>query len=460
MAVRDVIIHGVGDTPKWAPKFVAGASANGNHFVDQFGDPILFVGEDLWCLAANAGAWGNYQTALDTYFTQRSAQGYNLVETSLFSANFNNNAYVNATGQDWDGTWPFTTTSNPSSGLNSTFWARRDYMFSSAAAHGFTVCVSITGPNLEGASTNICRAWTNTQWSDLGTALGTRYASTPNIVWIVGDDYFDTYNTQLSALRTALRAAGDTHLLTIQYNQESTSRSAISDGSLKAWRANADYNWVYTYNPSYAGIDRAFAEVPSAGSAIPAAWCDGNFLATGGLTGFVAPADYSLERRMIWWALSEGARGFATGDNEVYPWDSTSAGLVTSKTFYSGQVPAIVSTVKALPGWWLLQPDTTSVLVTAGRGTKYTGAAPYVSNTDTWVTASRVSDGSLALIYMSSPTTITIDQTKMVSGYTATWVDPASGATSSATPGTTYNSTAKGNNSAGDTDWALILKGP
>ena len=117
--------------------------------------------------------------------TQRSAQGYNLVETSLFSANFNNNAYVNATGQDWDGTWPFTTTSNPSSGLNSTFWARRDYMFSSAAAHGFTVCVSITGPNLEGASTNICRAWTNTQWSDLGTALGTRYASTPNIVWIV-----------------------------------------------------------------------------------------------------------------------------------------------------------------------------------------------------------------------------------------------------------------------------------
>ena len=48
----------------------------------------------------------------------------------------------------------------------------------------------------------------------------------------------------------------------------------------------------------------------------------------------------------------------------------------------------------------------------------------------------------------------------MATGYTATWIDPVSGATSSATPGTTYNSTAKGSNSKGDPDWVLALQGP
>lgn len=438
-------------------------------FADQYGNPRLFVGEDIWGLMANAGAFGltgvyaagDWQSAISTYFSQRAAQGYNLIETSIFSNNSNNNAYVFTTGQDWDGTWPFTSTTDPSSGLNATYWARRDYMLTQAKANGFTVVFSVSGSNIEGTSTNITRAWTATQWSNLATALAARWATYPNLIWILGDDYFDTYNTGFNAFKNSLASAGDTHLITVQYHQETTGRSEIVGGAKETLQFQ-QFDWVYTYNPSYAGIDAAYKETVAAGFSgmVPAAWCDGNYLATGGLTGFVAPQDVSLERRMVWWALSEGARGFTTGDNNIYPWGLGSAGLVTSEQFYSGQIPAIVSTFSGLHNWHLLEPDTSSALVTAGRGTKYTGSPPFTTKSgDTYVTASRIPDGSLAVIYISTPTTITIDQTKMKAGYTATWYDPANGASSSTASASTYNSNTKGTNSAGDTDWVLVLKG-
>jgi hypothetical protein len=76
------------------------------------------------------------------------------------------------------------------------------------------------------------------------------------------------------------------------------------------------------------------------------------------------------------------------------------------------------------------------------------------------VAASKTPDGSLALIYMPLATTITIDQTKMLAGYGAKWMDPASGVLTAATVGSTYNSTAQGSNSVGAPDWALVLATP
>jgi hypothetical protein len=63
------------------------------------------------------------------------------------------------------------------------------------------------------------------------------------------------------------------------------------------------------------------------------------------------------------------------------------------------------------------------------------------------------------VIYSGKALNITIDQSKMAAGYTVTWIDPVTGATFAGTPGSTYNSTtARGNNSAGDPDWVLVLK--
>jgi hypothetical protein len=272
---------------------------------------------------------------------------------------------------------------------------------------------------------------------------------------------------------TSLRATGDTHLVSMQNFQEATSRLNLFDGTKdpNAWNEHSQFEWVYTYNVTYDGIEKAHTYTPTAADdvqgVVPPVWGDGFFLASGVGAG---QTDVRLERQMIWWALSSGACGFSTGDNEIWPWSSTAAATVTGKSFYTSVVPAIASAFRGLTDWQKLVPDTTSALVTAGRGTHASaiasggGGTPYTANTDTYVTASRSPDGgsgsSLAVIYSGKALNITIDQTKMVSGYTVTWLDPVTGATQAGTAGSSYNSaSAVGNNSAGDPDWVLVLRG-
>jgi hypothetical protein len=317
------------------------------------------------------------------------------------------------------------------------------------------------------------RSWTNTQWQDFGTVLGNRYKSTPNILWIVGDDYFGEFDTQLALWRTALRATGDTHLISIQLYQEATSRQDIFDLTKDplAFCVHAEWEHGYSYNVSYDVVEKAQVYTPTAGDdvqhVVPALWADGRFLSTGVGAG---QTDDRLERQMIWWALSSGACGFQTGDDNIWPWPTGAAAAVTGRTFYTSTMPAITTAFTALTGWHQLTPDTSSQLVTAGRGTHASpitsggGGTPYTANTDNYVTASRTPDtgsgSALAVIYCGLAMNITIDQSKMRAGYTATWLDPVSGATFPGTAGSTYNSTtARGNNSAGDPDWVLVLRG-
>jgi hypothetical protein len=448
------------------PAFIAGVSANGKYFTDQFGRPIPFLGEDVWGVVCNAGqsTSGDIHGDITNYLSTRSAQGYNAAEIAAFSTPALI-GFTHTNSQDWDGAWPFTSTNNPSSGLNSTFWAKRDYFITTAQAYGITPVISLTGPMGSGG---ISTSWTGTQWTDYGTAIGARYASYPNILWITGDDYFGGQDSGYNAMLTAMRAAGDTHLITMQNQQETTSRYTFSSAGRAAdpnvFDYNAQYNWVYTYNPSYNGVTVAQQLEPSVNDlhgAIPVLWGDGFYLSSGVGAG---QTDVRLERQLIWWALASGAIGFSTGDQAIWTWDSGSAGLMTSKTIYTQVHPAIVSAWTGLPGWQNLISDWGSALVTSGRGTPAAdiavGSAGYIDNTDSYVAASVAADGSLALIYCAQHFSIGINQSLMAAGYSAFWLDPLTGAKTTTTAGASYNSAPMGNNSAGDPDWVLVLKGP
>ena len=78
-------------------------------------------------------------------------------------------------------------------------------------------------------------------------------------------------------------------------------------------------------------------------------------------------------------------------------------------------------------------------------GNTYQGGNNYVS-------ASKTADGTLAVIYIPTNATITVNGALMASGYSATWVDPASGARTAATIASTYSHA--GANSASP-DWVL-----
>ena len=431
----------------------------------------LFVGDNAWGLLLNAGRWngGNWKATIDSYLSARQAQGFTGVEISAMSwlePTGRPNPWVYADGRDWDGVYPFNSTMNPSSGLNSTFWARRDYLVAQAASRGIDVVMNVTTPALGFDTTPVSplRGWTSQQWSDYGTALGNRYKNDAHIMWILGDDYFGTLDAGFDAWLVALRATGDQHLVSVQNFTNSTSKTDIQSGDPIPWgTAHAQFDWVYTYDVTYDGIEKAYAH----DGALPIIWGDGNGI-----------GDMSLPviRKMIWWALSSGARGFSIIDEDLWKfpanWHDLMTGTATDEaTFWSTVIPAIATAYESLTDWNLLVPDTSSQLVTSGRGSHSPGNQQFYSwqDTDNYVTASRTPSGSLAVIFMSNPSTIKVDTSKLQAGYVARWMDPLTGTQYPATPTATNGATATYNsggaqggkgvdNSAGDPDWALVFR--
>jgi Protein of unknown function (DUF4038) len=444
---------------------LAGSGAAG-YFADQNGKPRLGLADNPWGLIPNAGRWsGGWQSTLDAYFSARGAQGFTAVYLDPYGNTVNGGAF--ADGRTWDGVYPFNSgsTNDPSSGLNDAFFARVDYAIASAATYGIAVLLNIgyvEGATADMGGTGCLAGKTTQQYTDYGTFLAARYKNTANLMWVVGNDYFDSFQAEFTAMKTGLRGGGANQPFMVHNMPESTARRTLDTNAvLTTGTALSDVSFVYTYNCGYFGIEQAYAE----SSPLPVILGDGYFYASSSNT-YTATLDRAA-RQEVWWVLASGARFYNFGSEGIWQWTSGAAAQVTGEYFYTTQAGIIRAAVEGLPGWHKLIPDTASQLVTAGRGTRATslanggGGGQYEpAFTNSYAAASRTPDGSLALIYMPAATTITVSQALLGAGYTATWIDPVSGATSAGTPGATYNSTAQGSNSAGDPDWVLALQGP
>lgn len=114
----------------------------------------------------------------------------------------------------------------------------------------------------------------------------------------------------------------------------------------------------------------------------------------------------------------------------------------------------------ALP-WQDLTPDQKHTILTAGFGT-YGTFETRVSQSD-YATAASLPDGTLAVVYMPTARTITIDMEAFHRSMRARWFDPAIGKYHevSASPFANrghHQFTPPGKNHDGDTDWVLLLE--
>ena len=455
--------------------YITGLAGGGRgYFVDQFGNPRLVWGDAVWALCGNVGRWngGNWQADYDTFLATRAAQGFTVLYGkpmgTLQSSNIDDN------GGTFDSLFPFqggapttgTAGANPSTGLTEPYWQRIDYYLASAKAKGITIFMNAVGyaSDFQTGGSGPLANKSSAEFQAFGTSLGTRYKNQPNLIWMVADDYFGgADDALLNSFLTGLRAAGDAHLISIENMPESTSRNTLdASPSPTAWgTANAAFNWTYSYNQEYYGVERAYAE---GGTAIPVIQGDGYFYQGG--NAYFSQWDRSF-RQAAWWSLAAGARGKVHGSESIWQWTSTALANSATDWFYAHNALVIRTVVEGLAGWQNLFPDLGSQLVIAGRGTRATpfssggGGGQYEPGfTSNYVAASITPDHSLALLYLPLATTITIDTSQLGPGFTATWIDPFTGATSSAGAGPTFNSTAKGNNSQSEPDWALVLQGP
>lgn len=422
-------------------------TGTGQYPVDQNGQPWMFRSDFCWALITNSGQGGSgggtYEQDMTNYLSTRAGQGFNQVYCALIQCT--DLGGPNNNGETFDGVVPFT--SGVVGNLNNTYWDRVDYLVATAATYGMT-CMFNVAPTETFSGGCVFNGATTAQCTSYGAALASRYGSAENVWWNFGDDYFETSDTQYTAIVDALRSGGAAFQVSIENFTESDSRYYPYNGSSNTWGlANATVNLVYSYNTWYSNVEYAYTEPSPVCVAMLDGWWDNG-------TDFM--------RNQSWWALSSGSRGHHYGNSGSISY--TQSGFIADLATDTDGINQGVywGIFEGFTGWWKLVPDTSSLLVTAGRGTHKAPIAsdgtPY-SGGNTYVSASLAPDGTLAVIYnpAANTQTITVNGSLMVPGYTATWVDPADGATVNAGISSTYTRSAT--NSVGEHDWLLVLQG-
>jgi hypothetical protein len=408
-------------------------SANQRYLVDQNNVPFFIAGDspqNMFLALSEAEA--------DSFMANRQTVGFNTLWLMVITL------YPNAV--TYDGIPPFTVLGDLST-PNEAYFARADNMIRLAASHRQLV---ILDPIDTANWLEVLRNNGLSKARDYGRYLGNRYRDFDNILWMSGNDFVWWRDPNDDALvqevALGIKDVDSRHIHTIGLDPPSS-------GSLDdpAWAPIISLNASYTYTPTYAQVLHDYNRA--------------NFIPT-----FMVEANYEFEnntgeelgtpqvlRLQEYRAQLSGAAGQLYGNGYTWgfatDWQSF---LDTPGSAQFGYFINLFSTRR----WYDLIPDQTHNLVIAGYGTFVDLGTNLASD---YLTAAITPDGALALAYMPSLRTITVDMTRMSGPTAARWYDPASGTFQSIAGSPfpnvgTHDFSPPGPNSAGDGDWALLLE--
>ena len=423
------------------PPFVTSVSPNGRYFLDQYGRPLLLRGDSPWALMTRLSP---RQARL--WFADRQRQGFNAAIISLIGATAN--GAPSDDGATFDGLLPFA--DGDILRWQEPYWERVTAYLRLAADHGITVLLYpidgwTIGRSFVPRSIEQCHRY--------GAKIAQRFADLPNIVWMSGGDYWYAYAAKdpargtdldrcIDAMMRGIREAGDGRPFSVQLKAE---KSISTD--ILYWARRVDWNFVYTYYPTYKAVLDARRRQP----AIPAVFGEANYEGENNQHDTPPTTDETL-RRQVLWSLTSGAAGefFGSHDWSFHPgWERR---LSTRGLTQVTRMRRLFSTLR----WWELVPDTANELVTAGRGTELRTDEPKDVLENDYVTAARTPDGRLAVVYLPTGRTISVNRSAMAAGTRAAWIDPTSGRRRPVPMSPTF--TTPGRNAAGGNDWLLLLR--
>lgn len=428
-------------------KFVSAISSNGRFFVDQTGLPILIKGDSPWAMFSDVSP-----AQVETWAANRQSHGFNAAIVSLVGSPTNGGP--SNSGATYDGVQPFVGGNITS--WNEAYWSRMDTYLTTLKNHGITAFLypmdgwnTLSGAAFSGKSAADCYTY--------GRMVATRYASYPNIVWMAGGDYngySGTVNTQFQNMLSGIRSTGDTRVFSTQLNNETLTTDVSFFESLANW------NFAYTYTPTYQKILRGYDRAPSTRDPRPILFGEGNYEGEDNYGG-PATTNETLRRQQIW-SLTSGAAGEFTGSQD---WQFMTGWETRLDTPWVTQAQKMRDFFSGL-NWNLLVPDEATPVVTAGRGTKLTSDTSLDVLQNDYVTAAQTPDKSQTVVYVptslsgaGTARTITLNLAQLPAGYTATWVDPTDATvTQAATVDGSGQVTTPGTHSDGTRDWLLVIR--
>lgn len=410
------------------PGFPLKLGPNGaRYLVDQNGKPFFVSGEAAWSLIA--------QPTLDdarVYLNDRQAKGVNVVLVNLIEHKFAKAAPADAAGDKPFGAKPFT-------GFNEAYFAHADDVLREAATRNMIVLLAPLYLGYDCEDEGFCQEVRQAAASDLhayGNYVGKRYASFPNIVWIIGGDTDPTpVKSKVQEFVAGLREQDSVHLMTAHNDQESF---ATTPWPGAAWLTVNDF---YTYDDALytMAFDAAKLNMPF-------------FLVESAYENEHDSTPQSL-RAQAYWSVLSGAMGHIFGNCPIWHFSSADKFCGTLAWKSSLDSPGIASMAVlhdffATRSWWDLVPDSQHTILTQGYGTY--GQPDYV-------TAAFSASSGLFVAYLPSSRPVTVDLTHLTGAQvTATWLDPAQG--SMHTAGTYTNKAAVKLTPPARGDWVLYLE--
>jgi len=414
--------------------YVAGISDNGRYFVDQNGDPFLVRGDSPWSMLADLRP-----EEFDGYWGDRAARGFNAAIVSLIGDGGNGGTWDGATA---DGILPFlggdpgrVSTPNPD------YLARAHDLVESAGEFGITVFLYpvdgwVVGHAFRPESTDECAGW--------GRVVAQTFADLPNIVWGFGGDYVsqdpptDT-DRCFDAVRVGLRAEGDTRPVSIQFMSPLTWSTQN-----EYWSSRVDWNFVYSYAPTFQGVREAWATEPPR----PVLLGESNYEGLN-LQPDSPPTTNESLRRQVAWALTSGAAGDFYGSQD---WEFRPGWQDRIDRPGQAQVNTIRDVFERLP-WWTLRPADDQEILLGGPPAGDDPNRDVLE--DDHPTVAVTDDGALAVAYLPAAMTVSVE-----GDFTdARWVDPSTGDEHLVDPSwrDTRTLTTPGGNADDGEDWLLIL---
>lgn len=449
-------------------------SSSGRYLTTADGSPFLLVGDSP---QTNLGSLSS--TNWNSFVSDRAAHGFNALWEWLPCDAYAGPCAADAT--TYDGVKPFTSGTSLSNydlaTPNDTYFDRAHGYAATAQSAGIAMFLNPMETGHCDAGSFITTLENNgaTKAFNFGAYLGTKFADLGNVVWVFGNDYQcfqnSTDDNLVRQLALGIKSTDSSAPMTMSgaFSFSTPVYNFIGytslDDTTHDWTSIFTMNWAYPYTPAYADIRYAYGQTPT----LPAVMGESNY------EGEQNPSTDGCNtirncRLQEWWTMTSGATGQFYGchcgltlTNANYP-----NGIDTTGVTQLGYQTSLLKTI----AWWTLAPQTNGAgqLITSGGGTfsSTCSGIPCIS-TNTYVSAAKSADSTLALIYSPGPSgdqTFTVDFSKMAnSSTTARWYDPTNGTYTTVTgsPFTNASGAASitaGNgaaNSAGDHDWALLL---
>jgi len=429
------------------PVFPVKVGPTGRYLVDQGGQPVLIQGDAAWSILAATTREG-----AERYLDDVVAKGFNAIIVSLLEAYFAPDPPRNVYGDE-----PFVSPGDFAT-PNEAYMSHADWVIGQAERRGllvFFVPTYLGHPNPGTYARQYGYQYGRTEgWfadvlangvekcRDFGRYLGRRYSGFSNIIWTMGGDRNpDEALPNVRAMAAGIQEMDSRHLFSAHVLPEASPFEEYPDDP---WLS---IDFTYSYNIVHAALLRRYLR--------PAV--HPNIMIESTYEYDHNASDVQI-RRQAYWSILCGASGqfmgtlgmfnFAPGWEDMLDSPARSAQKHLHE-FFAGQP------------WWELVPDLSRSYEFGGRQESslrefITDGVGELRGLD-FASAARTPDGRLAMIYLPTARTITVELSQIAGGAaTATWFDPITG---SETPGGDHPTSGTGVFTPPSAqDWVLLLQ--